>query len=233
MLLGRNTWIGARDVHETEQRKPVQLRELHQPHCLAIALRIGHAEVTVGSFLDVAALLVAHERDRATVEATETDHERMIVGPAAVTVQLDPIVEEPADVVQRVRAVLVARKLDRAPALLARRRGLDARELALELLELARDLRAPEQAQIAQTGEPLAQSQLGVSRHSRRRAAGAVRRTPSIPAAERLRRCGRSAGFARQDRSPRAASLAWSAARHEGPCRQRELRALRRTRSQA
>src|SRR6266567_36069 len=129
MLLGRDTWIGARNVHEAEQRKPVQLSELHQPHCLAIALRIGHAEVAVGSFLDVAALLVAHECDRATVEATETDHQCVIVGPAAVTVQLDPVIEEPADVVERVGTVLMPRELDRTPDLLVRRRGLDALEL--------------------------------------------------------------------------------------------------------
>jgi len=63
----------------------------------------------------------------------------VIVRAAAVAVQLDPIVEEPVDVVERVRTFLVSRQLDGAPDLLVRRRGLDAFELALQLLELARN----------------------------------------------------------------------------------------------
>src|SRR5256885_13337809 len=51
------------------------------------ALRIGHAEVAIGSFLDVAALLVAHERDGPAVESAETYHQCVIVGTAAVTVR--------------------------------------------------------------------------------------------------------------------------------------------------
>src|SRR5207247_2201046 len=213
MLLGRHTRICARDVDETQQRKLVQLRELHETHRLAIALRVGHAEVAVGSFLDVATLLVPDERDGAAVESAEADDQRVIVGATAVTVQLDPVVEQPVDVVQRVWAVLMSRELDGAPDLLVGRRSLDALELALQLLELARDPRAAQQAEIAQAREPLAQHQFGVSRHSRRRAAGAARYTPSTPGAGRSRRCGRSGDSARRGQSPPAASRAWSAAR--------------------
>jgi hypothetical protein len=46
----------------------------------------------------------------------------MIVGAATVTVQLDPVVEEPVDVVQRVRTILVPRELDGTPDLLVGRR---------------------------------------------------------------------------------------------------------------
>ena len=94
------------------------------------------------ALLDVAALLVADERDRAPVEAAEAGDDRRVVGAAAVAVELDPVVEQPLDVVERVRPVLVPRELDRAPDLLVGRRGLDPLELALEPLELAGDARA-------------------------------------------------------------------------------------------
>jgi hypothetical protein len=64
--------------------------------------------------------LIPDERNRATVETSKADDERVIVGAATVPVQLDPVVEEPLDIVQRVRAVLMARELDRTPDLLVR-----------------------------------------------------------------------------------------------------------------
>src|SRR4029077_9441264 len=132
--------------------------------------------------------------DCASLETTEADDERVIVSAAAVAVQLDPVVEQAVDVVEGVWTVLVPRKLDGAPDLLIRRRRLDALELALQLLELARDTRATEEVQAARTRQPLAQPQLVVSRHSGKKAAGVVRRTPSTPAAQRSRRYGRSGG---------------------------------------
>ncbi len=72
-----------------------------------------------------------------SVEATDTDHECRVVPAAAVAVELDPVVEQALDVVQGVRPVLMAGKLDRAPDLFVGRSLLGAIELALELLELA------------------------------------------------------------------------------------------------
>ena len=141
---------------EADERELVQVGKLHQPHRLAIPLGIGHAEVAVGALLDVSPLLIADERNRATVETSKADDERVIVGAATVPVQLDPVVEEPLDVVQRVRAVLMARELDRTPDLLVGRCGLDSLELALQLLELPGDARASEQVEIAQTRQTLA-----------------------------------------------------------------------------
>src|SRR6476661_5270703 len=216
MLLGRNARISAGNVDEADERKTVPLRELHQTHRLSIALGIRHAEVALAAFLDVAALLVTHERDRASLEPAEADHQRVVVGAAAITVQFDPVVQEAADVVQRVWTVLVPRELDGAPDLLVGRRRLDALELTLQLLELARDARAAKQVEVAQARQPLSQPQLVVSRHSRKRAAGVARRTASARAGGRSHRCDRSGGSALQARSPPAASRASSAARRVG-----------------
>jgi len=51
---------------------------------------------------------VADEHDRLAVQRPDTGDQRAVVGPAAIAVQLDPVVEQPRDVVERVRAVLVA-----------------------------------------------------------------------------------------------------------------------------
>jgi hypothetical protein len=59
-------------------------------------------------------------------------------------VQLDPVVEQTFDVVERVRTILMTRELDGAPDLLVGRRGLDAVELPLQLFELTGELRAAE-----------------------------------------------------------------------------------------
>ena len=146
------------------------LRDLHQSHRLAVALGVRHPEVPVGALFQITSLLVADERDGATVETAEPDHQGVIVRAPAVAVKLDPVVEQPLDVVERVRAVLVACKLDRAPDLFVRRRRLDALELALQLFELPGKPRASEQVEIPQARQALPQTQFVVSRHCGRRA---------------------------------------------------------------
>jgi hypothetical protein len=70
----------------------------------------------------------------------------VVVHPAAVAVELEPVLEDPLDVVQRVRALLVAGEQDAAPDLLVGRVLAEAFELPLEALELGRELRSPQGA---------------------------------------------------------------------------------------
>src|SRR5581483_6368259 len=102
------------------------------PDRLRVALRVGHPELPRVALLRVPALLLADQRDGAPVEPAEAGDERAVIGAAAVAVELDPVVEDPIDVVERVRPVRMACELDRVPDLvLGRGRG------RLELLELA------------------------------------------------------------------------------------------------
>ena len=78
--------------------------------------------------------------------------------------QLEPVVEQPLDVVERVRPLVVARELDLAPDLLVGRLLADPVELPLEPVELAGELRSAEQRHVPQPPEPLAQPQLVLSR---------------------------------------------------------------------
>jgi len=123
--------------------------ELHQPHRFPIALRIGHAEVPVRPLLDVSPFLVSDQCDRAAVEPADADHEGSVIRAAPISVELDPVLEEPLHIVERVRPILVTRELDGAPDLLVGRRRLDTLELPLQLLELSRKACPAEQVQVA------------------------------------------------------------------------------------
>jgi hypothetical protein len=139
VLLRDDTRIGARRVHERDDRESVAIGDLHRPHRLPVSLRIRHPEVAVRPLTDVAALLVADERDRPALEAAEARDERRIVAERAVAVQLDEVVENALDVIEGVRPVLVARELDRLPDVVLGRFGSDPVDLTLQAGHLTRD----------------------------------------------------------------------------------------------
>ena len=120
---------------------------------------------------------MADQRDRATVEPAETGDERRVVGAAAIAVELDEVLQDPFDVVERVRAIGVACELNRAPDLLVARLGDDSVELPLEPFQLTRQAGAAKQGQAPEPAQALAQLKLGLTRHCRRGAA-AARRSP-------------------------------------------------------
>jgi len=175
--IGDHARVRARSVDKGDQREAVPVGQLHDPHGLSVALWIGHAEVPLRPLLDVASLLVADQGDRPAVEAAEAGDERLVVCAPAVAVELDEVLQHPFDVVQRVRPVGMARQLDGAPDLLVARLGDDPVELPLQALELAGQARAAEKRQTAEAVQPLAQLDLGFTRHCRR-AAGGGRRSP-------------------------------------------------------
>jgi hypothetical protein len=112
VLLGRDSRPGTGCVDQRDDRESVPLGEPHRAHRLAVALGMRHAEVAVRPLLDVAPLLVADEHDRLALEPPEPRHDRGVVGPYLVAVQLDPVREQSLDVIERVRPVGVARQLD-------------------------------------------------------------------------------------------------------------------------
>jgi hypothetical protein len=128
----------------------------------------------MGALANVATLLMADERHGLAGEAPDPGHERSVVRERAVAVQLDEVVEDPLDVVERVGPVLVAREFDGVPDLVGARLGGDTVDLMLESGQLARDSDAPQEGQVAKPGEALAQAQLlrgslpALSRHFRR-----------------------------------------------------------------
>ncbi len=80
VLLGEHARVGAGRIDQREDGEAVAIREVEQPDRLAIALRERHAEVAARPLVDVPALLMADERDRAAVEASEAGDESRVVG---------------------------------------------------------------------------------------------------------------------------------------------------------
>src|SRR5262249_41908639 len=154
---------------------------------------------------------LAYERDRTAVEASDSRDDRMIVRAAAVAVQLEPVVEEPFDVIERVGPVLVSRQLDGVPDVLVSRLVGDPLELPLQLLDLCGDTRTAGEVDAAQAREALPQPELLISRHSSRTAAAAARSVRAARDAGRPCRCGRSGSSTRPSRSRRGASRGSSA----------------------
>src|SRR5205085_7985774 len=84
VLLGVNARIRARRVDERHDREAVPLGELHRVPRLAVALRVRHTEPPSRALVDVAALLLADEDDRAAAELAETRDHRAVIGERAV-----------------------------------------------------------------------------------------------------------------------------------------------------
>jgi hypothetical protein len=76
----------------------------------------------VGVLFGVAPLLVPQEHDRATVEAGRAADQGRVVGEQPISVQLQVLLEDGADVVKRVRPLGVTGDLDPLPGRQARRR---------------------------------------------------------------------------------------------------------------
>ena len=107
--------MGTRDVDEGDDRQPEPLGELHRPHRLAVALGVGHAEVAPDVLVRVGALLLADDDDPTPVEARQADDHRRVIAEQAVAVELDEVVGDAVDELERPRPPQVARKLDPRP----------------------------------------------------------------------------------------------------------------------
>ena len=107
--------IGARRVDQGEHRQAEALGQVHQPHRLAIALRVGHAEIVAHPALGVGALLVADHDHRAAAEASEAALDRAVVAEGAVAGERRVILEQARDVVREMRPLGMARDLRLLP----------------------------------------------------------------------------------------------------------------------
>src|SRR5262249_24826568 len=102
-------------------------------------------------------------------------------GATAIPVELEEVLEDALDVIERVRPVLVARELDRLPDLLGTRIGSDLIELLLEAGGVSAPPRSPPEVPAAEPTEPPPQPPLGFAlgqlRANRRRSRPSVGRS--------------------------------------------------------
>ena len=103
-LLGLDARIRRRRVDEDDDRPAELLGQPHRAQRLAVALGPRVAEVAVDLLLGVAALDVADEQHRLALVVGEAGHDRVVVGKAAVAVDLDEVREQPLDEVLEARA---------------------------------------------------------------------------------------------------------------------------------
>ena len=113
------------------------LGQLHQPHGLAVALGLGHAEVVPDAALGVGALLVADDHDGAAAEAAEPAHDGLVLGEVAVAGQRREVLDQGVDVVEAMRPLGMARDLRLLPG---RELGVGVDQRLLRLLLELRDL---------------------------------------------------------------------------------------------
>ena len=136
--------VGAGRVDEGDDRLAELGPQLHEAQGLAVSLGVRHAEVARDVLPGVAPLLVPDGHDRVALEAREPAHDGLVVAEDAISVQLDEILEEKAEQVERVGPLRMPGKLGPLP------RGQAAVDLLLEALQalierpiLARPARRP------------------------------------------------------------------------------------------
>src|SRR5205814_3861852 len=125
-LLGLHAWACAGGIYKGDDREAESSGVLHQPLGLAVALRLGHPEVARDVLFGRAALLLAYDHDRLPLKGGKPPDDGRIVPEEPVAMQLHKIGAEPLDVIERMRAVGVARYLHALPGkYLGLRRFLD------------------------------------------------------------------------------------------------------------
>ena len=107
--------ISAGGVDERNDRQPELVRQAHQPKRLAIALRVGRAEVTQNVFFGIVPFLRADHDDLVIAQPRQTADDGPIVGIKPVAVQFGKIGERRLQVIQRVRTLGMPRQLHSLP----------------------------------------------------------------------------------------------------------------------
>ena len=108
-LLAVEARVGTRRVDERDDGQAELLGQLHLQHGLAITLGIGAAKAALDALLGGAALVMAHHQTLHASDAREAGDDTGIVAVASVAVQLAPVAADHADVVERLRALRMAR----------------------------------------------------------------------------------------------------------------------------
>ena len=88
--------------------RPILRRQPHLQQRLAIALRVGAAEVAGRALGQVLPLLVADEHDLVLIEVGQPGDDRLVVADGPVAVQLEELLEDQLDVVAGLGAPLDA-----------------------------------------------------------------------------------------------------------------------------
>ena len=135
--LGVDPGIGAGGIDKSQHRQTETLGEPHQPLHFSITLGACHPEIVNEPFLGIRALFGADRHDAAPAETAEAADNRPVLGKSSVTRERDKLGNQPADIIEGVRPLRVARDLHflprRQPRICLtqqpRRRGFESADL--------------------------------------------------------------------------------------------------------
>ena len=110
-LLRAESWIGARRVDEGDDRSAELGSQLHEAERLAVSLRVRHAEIALEILLGVPPLLVPDHHHRDAGQPGPAPDDRRIVAVQPVSVKLDEVGKDGAQVIERVWPACMTRHL--------------------------------------------------------------------------------------------------------------------------
>ena len=114
-LLRPHAGVGAGRVDQRQHRHLETLREPQQPRCLAVALRVGHAEVVRDPALGIGAFLLADDHGGVAAEAPQPADDCTVLAEDAVARERQEVGDEAQNVIGAVRPQLVAGDLRLLP----------------------------------------------------------------------------------------------------------------------
>jgi hypothetical protein len=106
---------------------------------LAIALRLSHSKIVLEARLRIAALLMADDDDRSPTETRKAAKDGIVIHELAIARELDEFVEQPRDIIEKVRPVGMTRDLRLLPRI---EMGIDVLKLLVRLLAQLADFLA-------------------------------------------------------------------------------------------
>ena len=116
--------------------------------------------LAVEAILDVATLLMPDQCNRTTFERPEAGDERAVIGAAPVAVQLNPVVEQPLDIVEGVRTIWITGEFDGTPRPILARLLRKLLDLLTQTLGFALHTCAAQKRKIGEPSEPRSEAAL-------------------------------------------------------------------------
>jgi hypothetical protein len=104
-LLGLDSREGAGRVDQADDGQAEAVGELHQADGLAIAFRLGHAEIVGEPAGRVVAFLMADQHDLAAAQPAEPADDRRVLAESAVARERDEVLQQGGDIVLEVGPV--------------------------------------------------------------------------------------------------------------------------------
>ncbi len=110
-LLGTFTRVCTGGIDQRDHRQAKPMRQIHQPHSLAVPFGPRHAEITFNARFGIIALFLANHHHRQIVKPRQPAHHGVVIGKASIPCQQGEFFEQRFDIIFGMGAVRMARDL--------------------------------------------------------------------------------------------------------------------------